>query len=200
MYLLIFFVFQVSVFANSVLLPEGSLGWQESLDCYKGLSLASQTPLLSLSPSRIDSQKIRDLASDSANARVQSLKCLKDRFGTNSESLIPSYERQMSREFYFMELEWRILTDSSRAYPLTPTEFESAKLYFDTQTKIRNEIHNLTISILKEKTNQKDKQMEGIFLSFYGSLLREREKFLFSLSSETYNSYVDGLKKRQEKH
>ncbi len=99
-----------------------------------------------------------------------------------------------------MELEWRILTDSSRAYPLTPTEFESAKLYFDTQTKIRNEIHNLTISILKEKTNQKDKQMEGIFLSFYGSLLREREKFLFSLSSETYNSYVDGLKKRQEKH
>ncbi len=106
----------------------------------------------------------------------------------------------MSREAYFLELEWRILTDSARPYPLTPTEFELAKLYFDTQTKIRNEIHSLTISILKEKTDRKDKKTEELFLSFYGSLLREREKFLFSLSSETYNSYLDGLKKRQEKH
>lgn len=188
------------VYSHSILFPEGNLGDADSINCYVKLKKNSPLGFISKSIYKLDNETIKSLALDSMEARINSLKCLKEIWKKDSNQLVPSYEKQVLVENHFLNLEWKILLETSRNFPLTPTEYDSAKQWFETQAKIREEIHNLTIGYLTETdTNPSKFSYQELFLSYYGSLIREREKFLFSLSIETYNSYIDSLKKRQEK-
>ncbi|TGL87287.1 hypothetical protein EHQ68_12100 [Leptospira congkakensis] len=209
-YLVFLLILSYSLSAHSLWIPEGNLGWKEALDCY--LPLKKEIPPGAISPNvlNLDRTRMGEYAKESAELRLASLDCFFEKVKNvsleNSESgnlgeyfrssLLLGQEWEKNLFFY----EWRILLSDSRPYPLTPGEVNIAKQWFESHTEIKTEITNLSIEYLTEK-NPKDKQARylDLFTGYYGSLLRERDKFLLSISLESLKSYTDALKQRKEK-
>ncbi|MCW7482459.1 hypothetical protein [Leptospira kanakyensis] len=203
-------VFSYSLSGHSLWIPEGSLGWKEAKDCY--LPLTKEIPPGAISPNilNLDRIKMGEFAKESAELRLSSLECFFEKIkdlplentkpGKFGEYFAPSLLSGKEKEESFFTYEWRILLSDSRPYPLTPGEINSAKQWFESHTEIKNEITNLSIEYLNEK-NPKEKHSRylDLFTGYYGSLLRERDKFLLSLSLESLKSYTDALKQRKEK-
>ncbi|TGK78886.1 hypothetical protein EHQ31_09960 [Leptospira montravelensis] len=208
---LFFFIFVGSVSAHSLWIPEGNLGWEAANDCY--LPLKKEIPAGPISPNLInlDRTKMEEYAKESAELRLNSLNCFYDQVSKNlpkddplsldlgeyfKASLLAGKEKE---ELYF-SYEWRILLSDSRPYPFTPGEVNLAKQWFEAHTEVKEEITNLSIEYLSEKNPKaKSKRYLDLFTGYYGTLLRERDKFLLSLSLESLKSYTDALKQRKEK-
>ncbi|PJZ45065.1 hypothetical protein [Leptospira brenneri] len=209
LYLVFLLVFSYSLSAHSLWIPEGNLGWKEAKDCY--LPLKKEIPPGAISPNllNLDRIKMGEYAKESAMLRLNSLDCFRDKVGnlslenTGTENLgeyfTPSLLSEKQWEETFFSYEWRILLSDSRQYPLTPAEINTAKQWFESYTEIKKEITNLSIEYLSEKNpkNKYDRYLD-LFTGYYGSLLRERDKFLLSISIESYKSYTDALKQRKE--
>ncbi|MCW7493707.1 hypothetical protein ND861_13740 [Leptospira sp. 2 VSF19] len=210
-YQLLFFIFVGSLSAHSLWIPEGNLGWEAAKDCY--IPLKKEIPPGAISPSLInlDRTRMEEYARESAELRLASLNCFRDQVSKNlpeeepltsdlgeyfKASLLSGKEKE---EMYF-SYEWRILLSDSRPYPLTPGEVNFAKQWFEAHTEVKEEITNLSIEYLSEKNPQtKYNRYLDLFTGYYGTLLRERDKFLLSLSLESLKSYTDALKQRKEK-
>ncbi|TGL52120.1 hypothetical protein EHQ55_03995 [Leptospira meyeri] len=210
-YSLLFFIFVGSITAHSIWIPEGNLGWEAAKDCY--LPLKKEIPPGAISPSLInlDRTKMGEFAKESAELRMASLNCFRDQVSKTLPSDDPlakdlgeyfqsSLLDGNDKEETFFSYEWRILLSDSRPYPLTPGEVSLAKQWFESHLEIKKEITNLSIEYLSEKNpNDKYERYLELFTGYYGSLLRERDKFLLSLSLESLKSYTDALKHRKEK-
>ncbi|EMJ90067.1 hypothetical protein [Leptospira meyeri] len=210
-YSLLFFIFVGSIAAHSIWIPEGNLGWEAAKDCY--LPLKKEIPPGAISPSLInlDRTKMGEFAKESAELRMASLNCFRDQVSKTLPSDDPlakdlgeyfqsSLLDGNDKEETFFSYEWRILLSDSRPYPLTPGEVSLAKQWFESHLEIKKEITNLSIEYLSEKNpNDKYERYLELFTGYYGSLLRERDKFLLSLSLESLKSYTDALKHRKEK-
>lgn len=209
-----FFFFSIiigSLSAHSLWIPEGNLGWEAANDCY--LPLKKEIPPGPISPNllNLDRSKMEDYARESAELRMASLNCFYNQVSKNlpnedplSEDLGEYFKASLlagkDKEENFFSYEWRVLLSDSRPYPLTPGEVSLAKQWFESHLEIKKEITNLSIEYLSEK-NPKNKYERyfDLFTGYYGSLLRERDKFLLSLSLESMKSYTDALKHRKEK-
>ncbi|MCW7487296.1 hypothetical protein [Leptospira meyeri] len=210
-YPLLIFIFVGSISAHSIWIPEGNLGWEAAKDCY--LPLKKEIPPGAISPSLInlDRTKMGEFAKESAELRMASLNCFRDQVSKTLPSDDPlakdlgeyfqsSLLYGNEKEETFFSYEWRILLSDSRPYPLTPGEVSLAKQWFESHLEIKKEITNLSIEYLSEKNpNDKYERYLELFTGYYGSLLRERDKFLLSLSLESLKSYTDALKHRKEK-
>ncbi|TGM22689.1 hypothetical protein [Leptospira meyeri] len=210
-YPLLIFIFVGSISAHSIWIPEGNLGWEAAKDCY--LPLKKEIPPGAISPSLInlDRTKMGEFAKESAELRMASLNCFRDQVSKTLPSDDP-FAKDLGEYFQssllygnekeetFFSYEWRILLSDSRPYPLTPGEVSLAKQWFESHLEIKKEITNLSIEYLSEKNpNDKYERYLELFTGYYGSLLRERDKFLLSLSLESLKSYTDALKHRKEK-
>ncbi|TGM04976.1 hypothetical protein [Leptospira jelokensis] len=193
------------VYAHSLWIPEGNFGYEVARDCYK--PLRSETLIKAISPNllNLDRGKMAIYAKESAELRLDSLDCLLTNIKqTESERpigelLTPSVQSGFQLEELFFQTEWRILLSENRPYPLTPSELSLAKQWLESHIEIKREILNLTIEYLTEKNpnSRRDRYLD-LFTGYYGSLLRERDKFLLSLSVESYSSYTEALKQRKE--
>ncbi|TGL40914.1 hypothetical protein [Leptospira perdikensis] len=209
-YLVFFLLIQGSLSAHSLWIPEGNLGWEEANSCYQ--SLKKEIPPGALSPNILNLDRIRmeEYAKESAEKRLASLECFREKIIKNlpddplAEDLGEYFKTSIlsgkEKEEVYFSYEWRILLSDNRPYPLTPGEINLAKQWFESHTEIKTEITILTTEFLSEK-NPKEKYSRylDLFTGYYGSLLRERDKFLLSISVESYKSYTDALKQRKEK-
>lgn len=209
---LVFLLFAFSsLSAHSLWIPEGNRGSEEAKSCY--LPLKKEIPPGALSPNilNLDRFKMEEYAKESAELRLASLECFREKMAKNltdedplaedlGEYLKASILSGKEKEEVYFSYEWRILLSDNRPYPLTPGEVNLAKQWFESYKEIKSEISLLTIEYLSEK-NPKGKHSRylDLFTGYYGSLLRERDKFLLSLSVESYKSYTDALKQRKEK-
>ena len=208
---ILFFIFAGSISAHSLWIPEGNLGWEVAKDCY--VPLKKEIPPGAISPNviNLDRTRMGEYAKESAEHRVASLECFRDQVSKTlpeddpetkdlgeyfQSSLLAGNEKEES----FFSYEWRILLSDNRPYPLTPGEVTLAKQWFESHLEIKKEITNLSIEYLSEKNpKNKHERYIDLFTGYYGSLLRERDKFLLSLSLESLKSYTDALKHRKEK-
>jgi|GEM_PF-1757667 len=194
------------LYAHSVWIPEGNFGWEEAKQCY--VTLQKEIPPKAISPDiqNLDRTKMAFFARESAELRINSLDCIKtsitlpEKDSNLGELLTPSLLSGLKWEESYFQLEWRILLSDNRPYPLTPSEIQIAKQWLESHNEIKQEIFALTIEYLSEKnpSSRRERYLE-LFTGYYGSLLRERDKFLLSLSVESYTSYTDALKQRKEK-
>lgn len=193
------------VYSHSVWIPEGNFGFEVSRDCHKPLSSETITKAISPNIQNLDRAKMAVYAKESAELRLSSLDCILENIKqTESEMrigeiLTPSLQSGFQLEDLFFQSEWRILLSENRPYPLTPSELSLAKQWLESHKEIKREIFNLTIEYLSEKNpkSKRDRYLD-LFTGYYGSLLRERDKFLLSLSIESYTSYTEALKQRKE--
>ncbi|MBM9545985.1 hypothetical protein JWG40_03080 [Leptospira sp. 201903074] len=209
-FLSFFLIFIGSLSAHSLWIPEGNLGWEAAKECY--LPLKKDIPPGAISPNllNLDRAKMAEYAKESAELRIASLNCFRENVIKNlpedplaedlGEYLKASIVAGNEKEEVYFSYEWRILLSDNRPYPLTPGEITLAKQWFESHLEIKTEITNLTIEYLSEK-DPKGKQTRYLDLltGYYGTLLRERDKFLLSLSVESYQSYTEALKQRKEK-
>ncbi|EOQ97663.1 hypothetical protein LEP1GSC195_0113 [Leptospira wolbachii serovar Codice str. CDC] len=209
-YLNLLFVFVGSLSAHSLWIPEGNLGWEAAKECY--LPLKKEIPPGAISPNLLNLDRLRmeDYAKESAELRLASLDCFRDKVTKDLpedpivEDLGEYFKGPIlsgkEKEEVFFSYEWRILLSDNRPYPLTPGEVGIAKQWFESHTEVKEEITNLTIEYLSEKNpKEKYRRYLDLFTGYYGTLLRERDKFLLSLSLESYKSYTDAMKQRKEK-
>ncbi len=146
---------------------------------------------------------LQEFANDSANIRFKSVNCLRSLAKTEADtaSLLYGYETGLAREDHLFLLEIKILLSSNREYPLTPLEEKSVKDWIESRRELTEGIRSLTKEALqfsdRDWEKNKEEWKENIS-SHYGSLLREREKFLLSLSLESRSSYIQYLKKFTE--
>lgn len=158
----------------------------------------------------LDRAKMGEYAKESAELRISSLNCFRENVAKDlpedavSEDLGEYFKASIlaekEKEDMYFSYEWRILLSDNRPYPLTPGEVNLAKQWFESRLEIKTEITNLTMEFLSEKDPKgKESRYLDLFTGYYGSLLRERDKFLLSLSVESYQSYTEALKHRKEK-
>lgn len=209
--LLFFFIFVGSVSAHSLWIPEGNLGWEAAKDCY--VPLKKEIPAGPISPNLInlDRTNMEEYAKESAELRLNSLNCFLEVVSKTlpeddpltsdlGEYFKASLLSGKDKEEMYFSYEWRILLSDARPYPLTPGEVNLAKQWFEAHTEVKEEITNLSIEYLSEKNPKgKSKRYLDLFTGYYGTLLRERDKFLLSLSLESLKSYTDALNQRKEK-
>lgn len=206
-----FFLFFIgSVSAHSLWIPEGYLGWEKAKDCYLPLKKEIQQGAISPNLLNLDRAKMGEYAKESAELRISSLNCFRENVAKDlpedavSEDLGEYFKASIlaekEKEDMYFSYEWRILLSDNRPYPLTPGEVNLAKQWFESRSEIKTEITNLTMEFLSEKDPKgKESRYLDLFSGYYGSLLRERDKFLLSLSVESYQSYTEALKHRKEK-
>jgi hypothetical protein len=149
-------------------------------------------------------REISDYANDSTNARIGSLICLRKFLKTkeDQEALAHSFEYSLTREDHLATLEKKILLNQDRDYHLTPMEEKSVADYFSIRDSLVSDIRKLTrFGILYDEKEWKEEgpNWREEIKARYGALLREREKFLFSLSIESRASYLTFLKQFTEK-
>ncbi|XDD45434.1 hypothetical protein AB3N60_12030 [Leptospira sp. WS39.C2] len=203
---ILFFLTTGVVYAHSVWIPEGNFGWEEARQCYTVIQ--NQIPPKAISPDiqNLDRSKMAIYAKESAELRLSSLDCIRaniklpENESNLGELLTPSLLSGYQMEESFFQMEWRILLSENRPYPLTPSEISLAKQWSESHSEIKREIFSLTLEYLSEKnpSSKREKYLD-LFTGYFGSLLRERDKFLLSLSIESYSSYTDVLKQRKEK-
>lgn len=193
------------VHSHSVWIPEGNLGWEAANKCYIPLSKETLTKAISPNIQNLDRAKMAIYAKESAELRLSSLDCILDNLKLPEselpigEVLSPSLESGFQLEELFFQTEWRILLSESRLYPLTPSELSLAKQWLESHNEIKREILNLTIEYLSLKNpKSKRERFLDLFTGYYGSMLREKDKFYLSLSIESYTSYTEALKQRKE--
>lgn len=205
------FIFVGSLSAHSLWIPEGVFGWEAAKSCY--LPLKKEIPPGAISPNilNLDRLKMGEYARESAELRLASLDCFRDTVLKDlpkedplTEDLGEYFKTSLlagkEKEEEFFSYEWRILLLDHRPYPLTPGEISLAKQWFESHSEIKNEITNLSMEYLSEKDPKgKYSRYLDLLTGYYGSLLRERDKFLLSISIESYKSYTDALKHRKEK-
>ncbi|MBM9592044.1 hypothetical protein JWG41_16465 [Leptospira sp. 201903075] len=210
-FLVFFLLLQGSLSAHSLWIPEGNQGWEESKVCY--LPLKKEVPPGALSPNilNLDRARMEEFAKESAELRLASLVCFREKVSENLSNEDPLTEdlgeyfkaslvAENEKEEVYFSYEWRILLSDNRPYPLTPGEVNIAKQWFESYKEIKREISLLTTEYLSEKKpKEKHDRYLDLFTGYYGSLLRERDKFLLSISVESYKSYTDALKHRKEK-
>lgn len=192
--------------SHSVWIPEGNFGWEAANKCYVTLNSEIPPKAISQNIQNLDRIKMAAYAKESAELRISSIDCIRDSITlpdteTNiSKVLSPSLLSGYQMEESFFQLEWRILLAENRPYPLTPSEMTLAKQWLESHNEIKQEIFALTLEYLSEKNpNSKRERYLELFTGYYGSMLRERDKFLLSLSVESYLSYTEALKQRKEK-
>ncbi|MDF3822017.1 hypothetical protein P3G55_19080 [Leptospira sp. 96542] len=188
--------------ASSVLFPEGEVGAKEANLCFKQTKLRAPISPISQNIFNIDTKKIHEYAKESAELRLSSIRCIQSKQEKKLEkkvweTLVHLTNLQEEKLFVY---EWRILLSDKRPYPFTPDEIERAKEWQKNRLEIRKEIQKLTLdTFLSEPDPKADERFLELFTGYYGSLLREREKFLFSISIESQKAYIEFLKKRTEK-
>ncbi|GBF49764.1 hypothetical protein LPTSP4_12830 [Leptospira ryugenii] len=194
----------LSLSALSLLFPEESSYAEESKLCYQPLQTKISNQSLSPSPNQINDKLIESLARESAEIRMASIECLRAYAKTpeEREDMQRSYEKSLEREDNLEALEKKILIGANREYHLTPIEIQTSEEYFQTRQIIREGIRSFTKEaiLLSEKEFRKEKKnLQLEFYLRYGSLLREREKFLFRLTIESRRSYLKFLETFTEK-
>lgn len=204
--LVIFWILTGTVEPHSVYIPEGNFGWEAANQCYVVLETEMLPKAISPNIQNLDRAKMAMYAKESAEVRLKSLDCLLGKLNNPQEEknlgalLKPSLLSGFQIEESFFRSEWRILLAENREYPLTPSEMSLAKQWLTSYQEIKQEIMALTIEYVSEKNpSSKRERYLDLFTGYYGSLLRERDKFLLSLSIETYTSYTEALKQRKEK-
>jgi hypothetical protein len=177
---------------------------KEARECYVPLQMNSQVSQLSRTVAEFADKEINENATDSTNARIASLLCLRKYLKSEEDrkALADSYERSVFSEDHLNLIEKKILLKKDREYYLTPMEERSATDYYLLRESLAADIRKLTLSaILMEEKEWKEegKNWREETKARYGALLREREKFLFSLSIETRASYLTFLRQFTEK-
>ncbi|BDA79501.1 hypothetical protein LPTSP3_g24310 [Leptospira kobayashii] len=201
-FLFIFSLWVSSLSSSSVWIPEELELGKEAKSCYKPLKDWG-IGMLSKNSYELESNSFQNFAKESANLRLSSLACLRGLIKKESDknAILSGYEFGISREDHLFRLELRILTSTERDFPLTPIEMKSVKDWTETRGQLVEGIRNLTRDGLmysdKDWENKKGNLEEEI-RARYGSLVREREKFLFSLSIESRASYLNYLAKFTE--
>ncbi|TGM44041.1 hypothetical protein EHQ92_13885 [Leptospira biflexa] len=194
------------IHSHSVWIPEGNFAWEVANKCY--MVLKTEIPPKAISPDvqNLDRAKMAAYGRESAELRLSSLDCIRENIQTTdsdsnlAEMLKPSLLSGFQLEESFFLSEWRILLTDNRPYPLTPSEIGLAKQWLESRNEIKQEIFSLTLEYLSEKNHiSKRERYLDLLTGYYGSMLRERDKFLLSLSVESYASYTEALKLRKEK-
>lgn len=195
------FGFVLPLFANSLYIPEGNFYSEYAAECYKPVS--DLGPIGILGELNRNRDKIDNLAKDSATTRMNSLECLSQKIPQEEEKAKRLESSLLSSSHWedgLRRIEWRILLSNQRSYPFTPQEIESAKLYLKQRQETQTEIFQLSLRyLLEQDPNQKRNVYEQGFQSLYGSNIREYQKFLASLSLESYESYIKLLETREGK-
>jgi len=189
---------------TSIWIAEGMPYAKEARECYVPLQMNSQVSQLSRTVAEFADKEINENATDSTNARIASLLCLRKYLKSEEDrkALADSYEISMFSEDHLHLIEKKILLKKDREYYLTPMEERSATDYYLLRESLAADIRKLTLSaILMEEKEWKEegKNWREETKARYGALLREREKFLFSLSIETRASYLTFLRQFTEK-
>ncbi|TGN10232.1 hypothetical protein [Leptospira ilyithenensis] len=188
--------------AGSIWIPEELELGKEAKSCYQPMKDWG-IGMLSKNSYELESNTFQNFAKESANFRLSSLACLRGLIKKESDrsAILSGYEAGIAREDHLFRLELKILTSSERDFPLTPIEMKSVKDWTETRVQLVEGIRNLTKEGLlysdKDWENKKENLEEEI-RARYGSLVREREKFLFRLSIESRASYLNYLAKFTE--
>ncbi|WP_411822022.1 hypothetical protein [Leptospira sp. 'Mane'] len=188
--------------ASSIWIPEELELGKEAKVCYKPLGDWG-TGMISKNSYELESNSFQNFAKESTKLRMSSITCLRGLIKKESDltAILFGYETSLSRENHLFLLEIKILTSQERDFPLTPLETKSVKDWIETRTLLVEGIRNLTRDSLyysdKDWENKKGNLEEEI-RARYGSLVREREKFLFGLSIESRASYLNYLAKFTE--
>lgn len=190
--------------ATSIWIAEGLPYAKESKECYVNLQSASFVGQLSRSVAEFADKEISEYATDSTNARLGSLICLRKFLNTKEdrEALARSFENSAFREIHLSRIEKKMLLHSDREYHLTPLEAKLVEEYYVTRIALVSEIRERTLSAIQmeeEEWKKEAKNLREELKARYGALLRERERFLFSLSIESRASYLTYLKQFTEK-
>ncbi|MDZ4727900.1 MAG: hypothetical protein SH817_17210 [Leptospira sp.] len=188
----------------SIWIAEGLSYHKEAKTCYVNLLKESKVGLISRSYLEMADLEINELAKDSVLARINSLVCLRKSVQTEEdrEALVSAYEASYATEDHLASLEKKILLNMDREYHLTPLEEKSVGDWFVLRNFLVSGIRELTrdaILMPDKDWAKRSRNFESEFYARYGSLLREREKFLFSLSIESRASYLQFLNQFTEK-
>jgi len=205
----IFFILIITLtftksWATGIWIPKGSLFADVAEGCYIPLAKAPSPQMISKTTQSIENKQINELALDSTMARLSSVECLRKKLTTKEdrEALSKSYESNFFIADHFVFLEKKLILANNRDYHLTPVEEVSVSEYFRTREVLTDAIRRLTLDaiVLSDPDWQKQSQnWQEEIRSRYGALLREREKFLLSLSIESRASYLQFLNQFTEK-
>ncbi|TGL58045.1 hypothetical protein EHQ58_11680 [Leptospira ognonensis] len=201
----IFILFAITTLnATSIWIAEGLPYAKEAKECYVNLQSASFVGQLSRSVAEFADKEIAEYATDSTNARLGSVICLRKFLNTKDdrEELARSFENSAFRESHLSRIERKILLNSDREFHLTPVEAKLVEEYYATRIALVSEIRERTIAAIQmedEEWKDEAKNFREELKARYGALLRERERFLFSLSVESRASYLTYLKQFTEK-
>ncbi len=193
----------MSLSATSIWIAEGLPFHKQANECYVPLQLQSNVGLLSRSVAEFADKEISELATDSTNAVFTSLICLRKNLKEEDhKDLANSYESSVYRETHLNKIEKKILLNVEREYYLTPPEKKLVEEYFMIRETLIQDIRKIIIAAILMDNSEWKKEAPNTreeLKARYGALLRERERFLFSLSIESRASYLTYLKQFTEK-